>query len=254
LRTRGRWLDMDKGSRGQPIAVPPATVARVAEIKALGESDSDDAIAPLLEALRDGDGNVREAAVGALVCLGPERVMSCLPALPRGTGPWKPIARILGLLATAESCALLGAALNDPSQDVRVTASLALVDAGEASRPVLVGALSHTDPAVRSRAAMSLGRTKARSAVEALMAACKDDAPEVRMEAVLALAAIRDEQAVPALLGVLTDPAEVVRQAVPIALAEIATPAAFDGLRQCASSDDGMVRWIAKSELEAAGQ
>jgi HEAT repeat protein len=101
---------------------------------------------------------------------------------------------------------------------------------------------------------MSLGRTKARSAVWALMAACTDEAPEVRMEAVLALAAVRDERAVPALLDTLSDQAEVVRQAVPIALAEIATPAAFEGLRQCAQSDDGMVRWIAKSELEAAGQ
>ena len=180
--------------------------------------------------------------------------MSRLSQMPRSGSQWKPIARILGLLGTEESCALLGAALHDANEDVRIAASLALVDAGDASVPALEEALTHEEASVRSRAAMSLGRIRATDAVDSLTTACADPSQEVQLEAVLALAAIKDERAVPALVKAVEEGAEVVRQAVPIALGEIGTPASVEGLKQCTESEDEMVRWIAESELKATGQ
>lgn len=245
---------MKSCSRGVPPTPSSAVLARIAELEQLGAAGGPDAIERLLEGLHDDDANIREAAVRALVQTGPGNVLERLRAMPRSGSQWKTVARILGLLGTAESCELLGAALFEGDREVRIAASLALVDAGEASVPVLVRALKHEEPDIRSRAAMSLGRIKAKSGVEALMEACSDEAEEVRLEAVLALAAIRDERAVTVLEAARDDPAEAVRQSAPIALGEIGTPKAREALKRCLECADEMVRWIAQSELEAAAQ
>jgi hypothetical protein len=107
-------------------------------------------LGPLVAALDDRDGRIREAAVAALARVGDER----------GTGP------------------LLGA-LHDGDPFVRAAAMEALprVAGPDAALSPLIAALADDDQLVRARAAEALGELGARDAVEPLFALLRREAP-----------------------------------------------------------------------------
>jgi len=95
-------------------------------------------------------------------------------------------------------------AIDDDHAKVRVEAIYTL---GAIARPpvadehaaLLIKALDHYDPAIRTAAARVLGRLEVKSAGEVLIKAINDSEPLVRFAAMRALGQIREEAAVPAL-------------------------------------------------------
>lgn len=90
----------------------------------------------------------------------------------------------------------------------------------------LVKQLQDPDAAVRAQAAVSLGQTKDRRAVEPLLTALKDSHPNVRASAATALGALNDARAVEPLIQAMTDANPVVRAEAAMALGEIKEPRA----------------------------
>lgn len=202
-----------------------------------------------LQALEDDEAEVREAAVEALVALGSNALVDTLAGLPQRGDLWKAVARVLGRIGTPSAIAVLTDALENDANEVCVTASLVLAEAGPEATGALLRGLQHWLPAVRARCALALGRLKCREAAELLVPLVLDAEWSVRLEAILALAAVGEDRAVPALIVALTDEEEAVRQSVPVALGEIGTPAAMAGLQQALINDDPSVRWIAEWQL-----
>ena len=204
---------------------------------------------PFIKALSNSEAAEREVAVEALVAAGDDELVARLAKLPQRGDQWKSVARVLGLIGSERAIAVLTAALSTAANEVCVTASLALADAGAVAVPSLIAGLAHWLPAVRARCAMALGRMKVHDAVEPLLPLAADVDWSVRLEAILALAALADDRAVPALVAALTDEEEAVRQTVPVALGELGSEAAIAGLRRALINDDPNVRWIAEWQL-----
>ncbi len=202
-----------------------------------------------IQALANSEAEEREVAVEALVAAGGDALVARLAELPQRGDQWKSVARVLCLIGSERAVAVLTAALRNEANEVCVTASLALADAGVVAVPSLIDGLTHWLPAVRARCAMALGRMKVQGAVEPLLPLVADTDWSVRLEAILALAALADDRAVPALVAALTDEEDAVRQSVPVALGEIGSVAAIVGLRRALINDDPNVRWIAEWQL-----
>lgn len=92
----------------------------------------------------------------------------------------------------------------------------------------LTKALGTARPTVRARVAETLGISKDRSAIPALLDALEDEYFTVRSCAVLALGNIGDAQTIPFLLPLLKDKEEEVRSAACVAIAKFRDPATFD--------------------------
>ena len=138
--------------------------------KALGEIKDKRAVEPLISALKDKDGSVREAAKEALEKINPK---------------W--------------------------------------METEEAKRAVLelISALNDEYWYVREAAAKALGKIKDKRAVEPLISALKDKAGRVREAAAKALGEIKDPRAVEPLISALKDEDKDVRRAAKEALEKI---------------------------------
>jgi HEAT repeat protein len=203
----------------------------------LGRLKDPRAVKPLVAALRDPDRSVREAAVEALLAIGPPSttaICACL-ADPDLTVQ-ESASKILASIADAEALAPLVSALNssdwivrmyaakalgrlndpravmplrgllqDPVKTVREEASAALVAIGRPAVPPLIESLAHPDWMVRLRAVESLKMIRPPEAVPALIAlGFHDPDSAVREDAVRALGVIGDKRAVEPLITIVT--------------------------------------------------
>lgn len=166
----------------------------------------------------------------------------------------------------------LGRALKDPSEEVRINASLALSkmgDACEAALPDIAEALiSDPSPQIRLNLALALIqlREKAAPAVDALIKSVDDEAnrevilsfaASVRQRCIIALGRIGEpaKKAIPALVEALNDPHEGTRAEAAIALSKFGTDAriAVPHLQKLLNDEDERVRLSAEKALEAIG-
>ncbi|MBM3457007.1 MAG: hypothetical protein FJX77_00510 [Armatimonadetes bacterium] len=131
-----------------------------------------EAAAALLPALQDTDPDVRWQAV---VSLGRSRDLSVISSLgERITDPVAHVrraaAQALGALRTAEAVLPLLIGLADPDSAVADAAATALASIGAPAVEPLCQALDSTSPAIRLRAARTLGLVGNRDALPALQA------------------------------------------------------------------------------------
>ena len=207
---------------------------------ALREIGDERAIEPLINALRDGYSDVRNAAFKALEEIEPEwhktevvgrQVPEFINALRdkdsdvRSAAAW-----VLGKIRDKRSVAPLINALRDWDQRVRSAAFKALeeiepewhkTEVAKRQVPEFINALRDRDSDVRSAAAWVLGKIGDERSVESLINALMDEYWHVREAACKALGKIKDQKAIKFLINTLRDGYSYVRNAAFKALEEI---------------------------------
>jgi len=182
------------------------------------------AVVPLVQALRDADRAVRQAAIGALTAIGK-------PSVPA-----------------------LGECLNDSNLTVQESAAsiLATIADGRVLAPLL-SALTSQDWIVRMHAATGLGRIGDPQAVLPMMPLLQDKVKAVRVEAAAGLAHI-GEAAVPSLLAALQQKEWLVKLHAIEALGKIKSKASVEPLLSMLFNDPDMaVRTDAARSLGEIG-
>jgi HEAT repeat protein len=116
---------------------------------------------------------------------------------------------------------------------------------GRGPHAEVIAALSDPDPAVRQKAAWSLGEREAREGVPALIAALRDDDPSVRGLVAWALGEIKDDRAVRPLLDAMNDTDVYVRERTIEAIGEHENPMAVEPLIEVLSDAVPTVRTAA---------
>jgi HEAT repeat protein len=173
-----------------------------AALLALGELGDHRAVPALIEIATEGVGQARYAAIGALAFLGDELATPALVALLDSDDPG---ARQLSLRALAyygAPEAVEGAVrlLSDPVELVRVECLLAMERSRSEGRvEALVTAAADPSPFVRAEAARVLGTTGSADAAAPLVAMLEDKEALVQLSAAEALAALGASSALPAL-------------------------------------------------------
>jgi HEAT repeat protein len=159
------------------------------------------AVPPLIQALGDGNSDVRKAACRALGAIGDRQaVPPLIQALRHGNSDVRAAAcEALGAIGDRRAVPPLIQALRDRDSDVREAACEALVKIGAPAVPHLIQALGDGDWHVREAACRALGAIGDRRAVPPLIQALGDWNEDVREAACWALVKIGDGQAVPAL-------------------------------------------------------
>lgn len=181
------------------------------------------AVDALIDALRDQNADVREAA-----------------------------ARSLGQLEDHRATPGLIAAMSDKVPDVRRAAAEALSQLEDKrSTDAYIAALRDSDVEMRRIAVNALGQLEDPKAAPALAAALKDGDSEVRAGAASAVAELQDPRAVPALRELLNDKDADVRENAVNALSEIRDSTALEALIGALKSSDPVVR---RAAADALGQ
>lgn len=157
----------------------------------LGDSGLEEAVPPLLGALRDPNGCVRWGAAGALVKIGSAAVPLLLEALPEADALHGELIALLGRIGDPLALPRLAAEATDRSAPARAEAVEALGAMGDPRAVLpLCEVLLRSDAALRLRAVNALARLPHPRAVPALALALSDEVREVRLAAIGALAAI----------------------------------------------------------------
>lgn len=188
-------------------------------------------IAQLIRRL-DGP-ETRDQAADELRELGGEAVAELVAALADSDGELRAaLATILGRIGDPRAREALEGCLADDSPLVRRQAALALGSLGHRGAvPALLTALGDRDPQVRAYVAFALGELADGRVLAALLRAVTDDAEEVRDYATAALGRLQDLRATPALLWLLAhDPSPYVRAHAALALGELGAKGACGGL------------------------
>ncbi len=230
--------------------------ARTWAAVALGQTGEASALAPLLAAMDNPDGQVRAAAARGLGLLG---MPSAVDRLIAGVGDPKAevraaCAKALGRIGDPAAVEHLLPALGDGFAKVRSAVREALEDLGEAPDPELLAAaedlaserwealaargpdalvlvlgalgssgLDRTSAQTRASAAWVLGELGDQRAFEPLVSALRDPIPRVQASAALALGRLGDQRAEPHLVRAYASLAPEVRVACLKALGEIGT-------------------------------
>ncbi len=194
-----------------PALRDPDARVRACGAAAIGACGNAQAVSPLLRALHDEDACAREAAAEALGKYAPLARKSLLVLLAdRSASLRAAAAQALGAGGCTEAAPRLVQLLSDSDPEVRYAATTALSRLGKAGVTALLPLLKSGTPALRARAAQTLGDLRAASAIPALEALARDPEPEVRVWGVAALAAMPD----PPLEGIVNgmqDPDPAVR-------------------------------------------
>jgi HEAT repeat protein len=205
----------------------PAPFVKRAVLRALRELRYADAFAPALRALEHDDANVRIEAVGVLGWLKDTRALAPLAdiAVRDGNADIRRAAIAALGFAHADDPAISSAllhALGDSAWQVREESATTLGKLRAASaRDALIGALDDADWQVRLRAARALGQLGDRAAARSLVSLLAHAISNLRKEAALALGELRDPSTVSALRAALNDADPEVRKAVRIALQQL---------------------------------
>jgi HEAT repeat protein len=211
--------------------------------EALGEIGDSCAVEPLIDALRDGEGNVRKAAAKALGKIGDScAVLPLITSIKDTDGQVRKSATQALINLGEPAVKALVAALSDDSY--RLHAAEALINIGKPTVKPLIAALIDKNKEVRFIAAKSLGTIGDPRAIEPLTAAIKDSDRRVRLEAIWALSRHGESSAVDPLVTALKDEDEYV--------CKIAAEA-LEKLGWNPEGEAGAWYWIAKREWEILG-
>ena len=217
-------------------------VVRVAAVKGIENTRNEKFIPQLIQALDDKNTNVSSAAVHALTTLGDKRAAEPLMKMlkDRTCLIRNEVAWALGALKVEKAVPLLAEALKDPKLAPSVVDALSNIRNNEAADALLSGLKSEhvsirrlsagrlwgkkalkpllqtlqyqdEDEEVRGRAAMSLGRMRAKAAVEPLQKMLSSSSEFMAASAAGALGVIGEDKAVPALIEALKNNSPLVR-------------------------------------------
>lgn len=189
----------------------PDLVVRREAVITLGEMGDDRCVEPLVRALRDGDWQVREAAIDALGQVGSPAVELLIKQL-RDWDIRKAVIRALGRIKDERVLEPLVNQLR--SDEFGLDATDALVMLGEPAVDRLVAALKDKDESIRKQAVIALGRIKSTQALDPLIEMLQDKDWFTRLTAAAALEKIGDERGREAIKPLLKDPDLVVKMRV----------------------------------------
>ena len=244
-------------------AVPPLLEAlkvervakvRVRIIESLGEIDDASAAPGVSVALRDGNVDVRRAAVQAVGQFKDPSVVPALLTMVRDPDAEvrRNVAEALGELEEASAVDALIGLTRDPDVEVRRNALESLSSfEDQRALPAFLAALRDSDPDARQHAAEAIGNLHefVKSAPRPLMDALSDQSRDVRHSAAHALGNIGDVAAIPGLKRLTTDTDNEVRQAAAEALSEIGGVEALQALMALLKDTDAEIRKIAAEAL-----
>lgn len=186
---------------------PDWVVRREAAIT-LGEMGDERCIEPLAKCLRDGDWQVRDAAVEALAMIGSPAVDLVIRYM-RDFDARKSAIKTLGKINDERVLEpLLSMLRNDEFKD---DATWALAELGQPAIERLLECLEDKDEVVRKQATLVLGEIKDPASVEPLIERLKDSDWFIRLSAASALEKIGDPRGREAIKPLLKDPDMVVR-------------------------------------------
>jgi HEAT repeat protein len=255
--TAVRWLLQQAEPEARRVAVQQIAKVHGAEaadllIRALGDDDwrvrkeaaaitptleqRDEVVAALVGALEENlNIGLRNAAVEALVAIGPDAVPATVESLSRIDADARKLAiEVLGGVADARCTSALARALDDEDANVRVTAAEALGNAalaGEDSRQMairsLVEALATRNVFVKIAALESLARLGARLPWSVFEPYTND--PLLRRYAIAAACGSREPDAVRALASATGDPSPTIAREAIVALGELLVSGVPDG-------------------------
>jgi HEAT repeat protein len=189
----------------------PDWAVRREAVVTLGEMGDERCVEPLIKALRDGDHQVRDAAIEAVAMVGSPAVEYLIRML-RDWDTRKFVIMAMGKVKDERVLDPLIAQLrNDEFMEY---ATDALVELGEPAIEHLIAALDDKDENTRKQAIIALGRIKAESAVDALIEKLQDKDWFTRLSAAAALEKIGDQRGREAIKPLLKDPDLVVRMRV----------------------------------------
>jgi HEAT repeat protein len=183
-------------------------IARMNAAEALGELHAVEAVEPLIRALSDSSGAVREKAIVALGEIGDPRAARPIAGTitSYSFSNWYEASRALSKLGDAGLTALL-ALLGNGEEPVRMAAARGLqLFKDPRATAALIKALNDSSDIVRGDAAGSLGQIGDRSAIEPLLDALRRRGGRSNEAVAAALGRLRDQRAVPALLAELRNP------------------------------------------------
>ncbi len=189
------------------------------------------AIYPLIQAMRDPNPGVQDAAMRSLVSIGGEVTAWMVLPLLREEALLRNTAMVILKEIGKAAVPHLPPLLNDKDDDVRKFAIELLSDAGavEQCGPISERLTGDANPNVRAAAAKALGILGCLEALPLLVAALKD-IEWVRFSALEALSLLRDEKAVEPILALLSDPSPATRRAAIETLGAIGSPRAGEAL------------------------
>ena len=208
----------------------PEPFVRAAALRGLRELRFGAAFDPVLHALADVSSAVRLEAVGVLGWLKDSNALTPLAALATHDADTDVRRAAVGALGFA------------PATDAVVTAAL-------------LDALRDTAWQVREEAATTLGKLRASTARDPLIAALGDDYWQVRLRAVRALGQTGDVSAAPAVAALLTHTVSNLRKEAALALGELRDPQTLSALHEALQDRDPDVRKavrIALQQIEGA--
>lgn len=211
----------------------PAPERRRQAALVIGEIGNPAARASLISALRDRDGTVRAAAVGALGKLGekgPAREIATMLTDPDEQVRAESV-RVLGELRASEHTEQIERLLFDPSEKVKANAIQAVGNLRDRRAvPALVRALDSPSASIRNNAVIALGKIGDPSALPGLRKAMEDTDQWVRSSAAAGLGSMGDRDAVPLLTKAVSDSSSYVRGSAAGALGVLKTPSAIVAL------------------------
>ncbi|MDD4962577.1 MAG: HEAT repeat domain-containing protein, partial [Gallionella sp.] len=212
----------------------------------------DGAIQPLLDVLKDENGDIRRDAAQALGNFkDPAALNALLDAIKdEDSNVRRGAAQALGNFKDPAALNALLGAIKDEDSFVRRDAAKALGNFKDpAALNALLGAIKDEDSFARMGATQALGNFKDPAALNALLGAIKEEDSFARMGATEALGNFKDPAALNALLGAIKDEYSFVRRDAAKALGNFKDPAALNALLGAIKDEYNDVRWIAAQAL-----
>ncbi|GJL68088.1 MAG: hypothetical protein NPIRA06_07230 [Nitrospirales bacterium] len=195
----------------------PEWVVRREAVTTLGEMGDERCIEPLVRCLRDGDWQVRDAAVESIAMIGSPAVELLLRYI-RDYDARKSVIKALGKINDERVLdPLISMLHNDEFKD---DATWALAELGQPAVGRLLECLKNQDEVIRKQAILALGEIKDSSSVDLLMEGLQDSDWFIRLSSAAALEKIGDPRGREAIKLLAKDPDLVVRLRIEHMLAE----------------------------------
>ncbi len=174
----------------------------------LGEMGDERCVEPLVRCLRDGDWQVRDAAVEAIAMIGSPAVDLLLRYI-RDYDARKSVIKVLGKINDERVLdPLISMLHNDEFKD---DATWALAELGQPAVGRLLECLKNQDEVIRKQAILALGEIKDSSSVDLLIERLQDPDWFIRLSSAAALEKIGDPRGREAIKPLAKDPDLVVR-------------------------------------------
>lgn len=264
------WGFKDDGRRGDTtsIAVPALiealrdgdTDVRRAACHSLSNLEDRRSIPALIDVLKDADAEVRACAARALGSFEDKRALPGLIALlkDKDKDVRESALSALGSFRDQVPVSAILTALGDEDNDIKQAAiGLAECECEDDKRQdpqivqKVVELIGHPNADVRDAAISVLPSFNLKEAPAGLLAGAKDRNPDTRQHVAQALGSIHDPRSVPVLKELLNDANGDVRESAVNALSEIRDRSALEALVGALKSSDPVVR---RSAAEALGQ